>query len=98
MKEAKYRQETYGLNEISHKKKKSPILIFLSQFNDLIVWILIGATIISGLMGDKADAITILIIVFVNAIMGFVQEFANKSKLADILKENSVYIDGKYYF
>ena len=86
MKEAKYRQETYGLNEISHKKKKSPILIFLSQFNDLIVWILIGATIISGLMGDKADAVTILIIVFVNAIMGFVQEFKTEKSL-EALKE-----------
>ena len=86
MKEAKYRQETYGLNEISHKNKKSLILIFLSQFNDLIVWILIGATVISGLMGDKADAITILIIVFVNAIMGFVQEFKTEKSL-EALKE-----------
>jgi len=85
-KEAEHRQETYGLNEISHKKKKSPLLIFLSQFNDLIVWILIGATVISGLMGDKADAITILIIVFVNAIMGFVQEFRTEKSL-EALKE-----------
>lgn len=85
-KEAKRRQETYGLNEISHKKKKSPLFIFLSQFNDLIVWILIGATIISGLMGDSADAITILIIVFVNAIMGFVQEFRTEKSL-EALKE-----------
>ena len=85
-KEAKYRQETYGLNEISHKKKNSPLLIFLAQFNDLIVWILIGATIISGLMGDKADAITILIIVFVNAIMGFIQEFKTERSL-EALKE-----------
>lgn len=85
-KEAKRRQDTYGLNEISHKKKKSLLFIFLSQFNDLIVWILIGATIISGLMGDSADAITILIIVFVNAIMGFVQEFKTEKSL-EALKE-----------
>lgn len=85
-KEVKRRQDTYGLNEISHKKKKSPLVIFLSQFNDLIVWILIGATIISGLMGDSADAITILIIVFVNAIMGFVQEFRTEKSL-EALKE-----------
>lgn len=85
-KEAKRRQDTYGLNEISHKKKKSLLFIFLSQFNDLIVWILIGATIISGLMGDSADAITILIIVFVNAIMGFVQEFRTEKSL-EALKE-----------
>ncbi|WP_300380957.1 calcium-translocating P-type ATPase, SERCA-type [Clostridium sp.] len=84
--EAKRRQETYGLNEISHKKKSSAIRIFFSQFNDLIVWILIGATLISGIMGDKADAITILIIVFVNAIMGFIQEYRTERSL-EALKE-----------
>ena len=61
--EAEKRIKTYGLNELKHKKKKSPILIFLAQFNDFLVWVLIGATIISGFIGDKADAITILIIV-----------------------------------
>ena len=84
--EAKHRQGTYGLNELSHKKKASPIKIFFSQFNDLIVWILIGATLISGIMGDKADAITILIIVFVNAIMGFIQEYRTEKSL-EALKE-----------
>ena len=62
-------------------KKKSPVLIFLAQFNDFLVWVLIGATIISGFIGDKADAITILIIVIVNAILGFVQEFRTEKSL-----------------
>lgn len=85
-KEAEKRQNTYGLNELSHKKKTSPVVIFLSQFNDFIVWVLIAATVISGLMGDKADAITILIIVVVNAIMGFVQEYRTEKSL-EALKE-----------
>ncbi|MCF0149096.1 MAG: calcium-translocating P-type ATPase, SERCA-type [Clostridium sp.] len=85
-KEAEKRQKNYGLNEISHKKKSSPIVIFLSQFNDFIVWVLIAATIISGLMGDMADSITILIIVVVNAIMGFVQEYRTEKSL-EALKE-----------
>lgn len=85
-KEAEKRQKNYGLNEISHKKKSSPIVIFLSQFNDFIVWVLIAATIISGLMGDMADAVTILIIVVVNAIMGFVQEYRTEKSL-EALKE-----------
>lgn len=85
-KEAEKRQKNYGLNEISHKKKSSPIVIFLSQFNDFIVWVLIAATVISGLMGDIADAITILIIVVVNAIMGFVQEYRTEKSL-EALKE-----------
>ena len=73
--EAEKRIAKYGLNELKHNKKKSPFLIFLSQFNDFLVWVLIGATIISGFIGDKADAVTILIIVIVNAILGFIQEF-----------------------
>ena len=85
-KEAEKRQKNYGLNEISHKKKSSPIVIFLSQFNDFIVWVLIAATIISGLMGDMEDSITILIIVVVNAIMGFVQEYRTEKSL-EALKE-----------
>ena len=79
--EAEKRIKTYGLNELKHKKKKSPVLIFLSQFNDFLVWVLMGATIISGFIGDKADAITILIIVIVNAILGFVQEFRTEKSL-----------------
>lgn len=85
-KEAEKRNKNYGLNELKHKKKKSAILIFLAQFNDFIVWVLIGATIISGIMGDKADAITILIIVVVNAILGFVQEYKTEKSL-EALKE-----------
>lgn len=79
--EAGKRVKTYGLNELKHNKKKSPVLIFLAQFNDFLVWVLIGATIISGFIGDKADAITILIIVIVNAILGFVQEFRTEKSL-----------------
>ena len=74
-KEAERRIEQFGLNELQHKEKTSVMKIFLSQFNDFIVWVLIAATIISGIIGDKADALTILIIVIINAILGFVQEF-----------------------
>ncbi|MGN2369705.1 calcium-translocating P-type ATPase, PMCA-type [Clostridium cagae] len=80
-KEAEKRIKNFGLNELQHKKKTSALKIFLSQFNDFIVWVLIAATIISGVIGDKADAITILIIVFVNAILGFVQEFKTEKSL-----------------
>lgn len=79
--EAEKRIAEHGLNELKHNKKKSPILIFLSQFNDFLVWVLIGATIVSGIIGDKADAVTILIIVVVNAILGFVQEFRTEKSL-----------------
>ncbi len=79
--EAEKRLKQFGLNEIEHKKKASALKIFLSQFNDFIVWVLIGATIISGIIGDKADAITILIIVVINAFLGFIQEFKTEKSL-----------------
>jgi len=85
-KEAERRMKDFGLNELQHKGRTSTIKIFLSQFNDFIVWVLIAATIISGFIGDKADAITILIIVIINAILGFVQEFKTEKSL-EALKE-----------
>ena len=83
--EAKQRIEKFGLNEITEKKKVSAIKILLQQFNDFIIWVLIGATIISGIMGDVADAITIFVIVVINGILGFVQEFKTEKSL-DALK------------
>ena len=98
-KEAEKRMKSFGLNELEHKQKSSPIKIFLSQFNDFMVWVLIGATIISGIMGDTADAITILIIVIVNAFLGFFQEFKTEKSL-EALKDMAaptckVYRDGR---
>ncbi|MDZ5253004.1 calcium-translocating P-type ATPase, PMCA-type [Clostridium sp. LIBA-8841] len=83
--EAKNRTEKFGLNEITEKKKVSAIKILLQQFNDFIIWVLIGATIISGLMGDVADAITIFVIVIINGLLGFIQEFKTEKSL-DALK------------
>jgi len=93
------RLKEYGLNELQSKKKVSPIKIFLSQFNDLIIWILMVATVISGFMGDKADAITILIIIVMNGILGFVQEYKTEKSLEQLKKLSSptakVIRDGK---
>lgn len=74
-------RKKYGENMISSKKKVSKINIFLSQFNDFIIWVLIAATLISGFMGERADAITIIIIVIMNAIMGFIQEYKTEKSL-----------------
>lgn len=79
--EAQKRIKKYGPNVLKKKKKVSPFKIFLEQFNDFIIWVLIVATAISGFMGEKADAITILIIVIMNAILGFVQEFKTEKSL-----------------
>lgn len=79
--EAERRLKKYGFNKLESKKKISATLIFFSQFNDFITWILIVATIISGLMGEKADAITIFIIVIMNGILGFIQEYKTERSL-----------------
>ena len=84
--EAEEKLKLYGLNIIEKKKQISGIKIFLSQFNDFITWVLIVATIISALMGERADAITILIIIIMNSILGFIQEFRTEKSL-EALKE-----------
>ncbi|MCK5107879.1 MAG: ATPase, partial [Nanoarchaeota archaeon] len=67
--------DKFGFNEIKEKKKISPIFIFLNQFNSVMIWILIGAIILSLIVGEKADSIVIGIIVILNAIFGFIQEY-----------------------
>ncbi|MFC6331269.1 calcium-translocating P-type ATPase, SERCA-type [Paenibacillus septentrionalis] len=78
----------HGANELAETKKLSPLTIFLNQFKDFMVLVLMGATLISGLLGEYLDAITILAILVLNAVLGFVQEFrAERSLIA--LKELS---------
>ncbi|AYF54985.1 calcium-translocating P-type ATPase, PMCA-type [Clostridium botulinum] len=79
--EAKKRMKEYGPNILEKKKRISPVKIFLEQFNDFIIWVLISATILSAIMGQKADAITIVIIVVMNAILGFIQEYKTEKSL-----------------
>lgn len=84
--EVKRRLKKYGYNEIVGKKKKSPLKVLFEQFNDFIVWVLIGATLISAFMGEAADAITILIIILLDAVLGFIQEYRTEKSL-EALKE-----------
>lgn len=79
------RQKSYS-NELAHKDGPHPITIFLNQFTDTMVLVLLAATVISGLIGAMADAITIMIIVVVNAILGFVQEYRAERSLEEIKK------------
>lgn len=79
--EARKRLASFGTNELANSKSHSTIKILLSQFNDFITWILIIAVGISTVMGERADAITILIIVILNGILGFFQEFKTERSL-----------------
>lgn len=76
----------HGPNELQQKKKKPVWMIFLSQFNDFMILVLMAAAIVSGFIGDLADTIIILVIVFVNAIVGFIQEY-RAGKALEALKK-----------
>ena len=83
---AKTRLENYGYNELLEPKSPSLFKLFLSQFSSFIVWVLIIAAILAGILGEWVDAIAILVIVILNAIIGFVQEINAKSSLAALKK------------
>ncbi|MFH1585634.1 MAG: HAD-IC family P-type ATPase [archaeon] len=73
-KEAKKRLTKYGLNKISKKKKKSSLLLFLKQFNSPLIYILLVAMIISFIFHHQVDGYVILVIVMINASIGFFEE------------------------
>lgn len=75
-----------GPNQLVSGEKKSLLGIFLAQFADLMIWVLIGAAIISGLVGEWIDASIIVVVVLLNAILGTVQESKAEAAL-DALKE-----------
>ncbi|MDD8019592.1 MAG: calcium-translocating P-type ATPase, SERCA-type [Acidobacteriota bacterium] len=75
--------EKYGPNELEAAPGRSPLSVFFDQFKSFLIWVLIGAAIISGLMGEWIDSLAIVAIVILNAILGFVQEYqAEKALLA----------------
>ena len=73
--EANARLEEYGLNKLKEQKKNSPLKLFLSQFLDVLIFMLIIAAIASYMIGNHLDAIVILVVVIINSIIGFIQEY-----------------------
>lgn len=86
--DAKSRLEKNGLNKLQGKKKKSTFQLFLSQINDAMIYILLVAAVISAIVGEISDAIIILIVIFVNAIIGVIQE-SKAEKALEALKNMS---------
>ncbi|MGB9809725.1 MAG: cation-translocating P-type ATPase, partial [Caldanaerobacter sp.] len=76
----------YGPNVLEEGRGVSPVQIFLNQFQDFMVMVLLVATLISALMGELADALTITVIVILNAILGFVQEYRTEKSLEALKK------------
>ncbi|MCD8181108.1 MAG: calcium-translocating P-type ATPase, PMCA-type [Firmicutes bacterium] len=78
----------FGKNEIAEGKKKNPFILFLEQYKDFLVIILIVAAIISGILGDAESAVVIFVVITINAILGTVQNLKAQQSL-DSLKEMS---------
>ena len=79
-------QEQYGKNELVEGKKKSTFQIFLEQFKDFLVIILIVAAIVSGFLGDVESTAVILIVITMNAILGTVQTVKAEQSLNSLKK------------
>ncbi|MDO8721789.1 MAG: cation-translocating P-type ATPase [Syntrophales bacterium] len=84
--EAGRRLAKYGPNELQEKKKKTALAMFLGQFTDFMILVLMAAAIISGFIGEPADTIAIIVIVVLNAIIGFVQEYRAERAMAALKK------------
>ena len=86
LQEAAKRLATDGLNELKVVRKNNVLHIFFSQFKSLIIWILIVAGIISSVLGETIDAIAILSIVILNAVIGFYQEYSAEKSIEALKK------------
>ncbi len=87
--EANQRQKQWGLNELVEHGRKKPIVIFLEQFGSTLVIILMVAALISGFLGKPTETAAILAIVFLFALLSFIQEY-RAEKALEALKKLSV--------
>ncbi|EIT85029.1 P-type HAD superfamily ATPase [Fictibacillus macauensis ZFHKF-1] len=83
---SKDRQKLYGANQLQEAKKASALSVFIAQFKDFMVLVLLAATLLSGLLGEYLDAIAIILIVIMNGILGFIQERKAEKSLSALRK------------
>ena len=84
--EAAARRALHGPNELIEKKKRGLLSMFLDQFKDYMILVLIAAAVISGVLGDPEDAVAIAVIVVLNAALGFSQEYRAEKAMAALKK------------
>ena len=72
--EAQQRLKQYGHNKLQTHKRKSIFMMFVSQLQDALIYVLMGATLITMLMGEYVDGIIIMAVIFINATIGVIQE------------------------
>ena len=84
--DAEKRLQEQGPNSLKEKKKISPVMIFLLQFRDFMIIVLLAAAVISGFIGDVTDTIIIITIILLNSIIGFIQEYRAEKALEALKK------------
>ena len=84
--EAQRRLRAYGPNELKEKKKKTPMMMFFNQFKDFLIIILLFAAAIAGTVGKPIDALAIVVVVILNAVIGFFQEYRAEEAMAALKK------------
>jgi len=84
--EAKSRLEKYGENKLKGKPKKSLISLFFSQLKDMLIYVLLGATVITIAISEYVDAVIILSVVVLNAVIGVVQEYKAEKAIEALQK------------
>lgn len=84
--EAALRRRRWGKNMLAAARPISLPLLFLNQFKDFMVLILLGATLLAAVLGEITDALTILVIVLLNAVLGLVQEYRAERSLEALQK------------
>ncbi|MEI8573854.1 cation-translocating P-type ATPase [Methylomonas sp. LW13] len=84
--DAKNRLARYGQNKLHKGKRFSALLIFISQFKSLVIWVLMGAAAVSVALGEVIDGIAIIAIVILNAVIGFLQEYRAEKAAAALAR------------
>ena len=97
--EASSRYQQYGPNALEETKKQTTFQVFISQFKDLMVIILIVAALISACMGDVESTLVILVVLILNAVLGTIQHIKAEKSLASLQSLSSptakVFLDGQ---
>ncbi|NLZ39532.1 MAG: cation-translocating P-type ATPase [Firmicutes bacterium] len=84
--EAQKRLEQYGENKLKGKPKKSILALFFAQLQDMLIYVLLGATLITILIQEYVDALIILLVVILNAVIGVVQEYKAEKAIEALQK------------
>ncbi|MDT8717933.1 cation-translocating P-type ATPase [Clostridium sp. 19966] len=84
--EVEKRKEKYGLNKLAEKKKRGIISLIFEQLNDILIYILLAAAVISFVVGERSDAVVIFIVIIINAVVGVIQESKAEKSLEALKK------------